>query len=97
MVDHRATWVRLRNAAQERFLNDDFADEIAVREAFDAEETAPYAADLNAQVEARGVLDLGATLWEPDLNVKRGPDGAPKTAQPTPLPATNLGASVEMP
>jgi hypothetical protein len=43
MDDHQATWVRLREAARERFPDDDLPTEIATREAFD--------------VEAQGVLD----------------------------------------
>jgi hypothetical protein len=57
MADHRATWVRLRELAQQRFPDDDLAAEISARELFDAEETAMYAADLDAQVVALGVLD----------------------------------------
>jgi hypothetical protein len=40
MVDHRATWVRLREMARERFPDDELAAEIATREAFDTEELA---------------------------------------------------------
>jgi hypothetical protein len=57
MADHRATWVRLRETAWEWFPDDELAAKIAAREAFDAEETAVYTADLDAQVEAHGVLD----------------------------------------
>jgi hypothetical protein len=38
--------------------HDDLAAEIAVRELFDAEETAAYAVDLDTQVEEQGVLDM---------------------------------------
>jgi hypothetical protein len=55
MADHRVTWVRLREVAQQRFPNDDLAAEIAVRELFDAEEMVVYATDLDAQVEEQGV------------------------------------------
>jgi hypothetical protein len=51
MADHRATWVRLREVARQRFPNDDLAAEIAARELFDAEETATCTADRDAQVE----------------------------------------------
>jgi hypothetical protein len=47
----------LREAALERFPDEDLAAEITVRIAFDTEETAVYAADLDAQVEAQGVLN----------------------------------------
>jgi hypothetical protein len=62
MADHRVTWVRLREVAQQCFPNDDLAAEvvvreleIAVRELFNAEETVVYAADLDAQVDEQGV------------------------------------------
>jgi hypothetical protein len=45
MADHRATWVRSREVARQRFPDDDLAAKIAARERFDAEETAPYVAD----------------------------------------------------
>jgi hypothetical protein len=48
MVNHRATWVRLREMARQRFPDDELASEIVAREAFDAEESAAYAADLDA-------------------------------------------------
>jgi hypothetical protein len=57
MADHRATWVRLRQIAGKRFLNDELATEIAAREAFDAEETTTYAADLDPTVEEPDVLE----------------------------------------
>jgi hypothetical protein len=47
----------LREAAQERFPDDDLAAKIAAREAFDAKE-ATYAADLDAQVEEQDILDM---------------------------------------
>jgi hypothetical protein len=50
MVDHRATWVTVREVARQRFPDDDLVAEIAVRELFDTEETAAYAADLDTQV-----------------------------------------------
>jgi hypothetical protein len=37
---------------------------------------------------------LGAPVWEPVHNFKRGSTNTPKTVQPAPLPATNLGASM---
>jgi hypothetical protein len=57
MADHQATWVRLREVARLRLPDDDMAAELAVRELFDAEEAAVYAADLDAQAEEQGVLD----------------------------------------
>jgi hypothetical protein len=57
MADHQATWVRLREVARLRLPDDDVAAELAVRELFDAEEAAVYAADLDAQAEEQGVLD----------------------------------------
>jgi hypothetical protein len=56
MADDRVTWVRLRELAREHFPNDELATKIAAREAFDAEETEVYAADLDAQVEEQDVL-----------------------------------------
>jgi hypothetical protein len=35
-------------------------------------------------------------VWEPSPNLEGGPADAPKTAQPAPLPATNLVAPVQM-
>jgi hypothetical protein len=43
--------------ARQRFSNDSLAAEIAAREAFDAEESATYAADLDTQVEEPSVLE----------------------------------------
>jgi hypothetical protein len=57
MSDHRATWVRLRKMSRHRFSYDPLAAKIAVREAFDAEESVAYAADLDAQVEEQGILE----------------------------------------
>jgi hypothetical protein len=57
MADHRATWVRLREVARQRYPDDDMAVEAAARALFDAEEAASYAADLDARAEERGVLD----------------------------------------
>jgi hypothetical protein len=57
MSDHRATWVRLRKMSRHRFSYDPLAAEITVREAFDAEESVAYAADLDAQVEEQGILE----------------------------------------
>jgi hypothetical protein len=48
----------LREVARHRFPDDDLAAEITARELFDAEETAAYTADLDAQVEEKGVLDM---------------------------------------
>jgi hypothetical protein len=42
MADHRATWVRLRAVARQRYPDDDMA----------AEAAASYAADLDARAEA---------------------------------------------
>jgi hypothetical protein len=56
MVDHEATWGEVEGAGAERFPDDELATEIVVREAFDVEEAAAYAADLDAQVEEQGVL-----------------------------------------
>jgi hypothetical protein len=58
MADHRATWVRLRQIARKRFLNDELATEITAREAFDAEEMATYAANLDPTVEEPDVLEM---------------------------------------
>jgi hypothetical protein len=49
--------VRLREVVRHRFPDDDPAAEITTRELFDLEETAAYAADLDAQVEEQGVLN----------------------------------------
>jgi hypothetical protein len=59
--NHRATWVRLRKMARQRFSNDPLAAEIAAREAFDAKESAAYATDLDTQVEEQGILEAGRT------------------------------------
>jgi hypothetical protein len=67
MADHRATWVRLREVARQRFPDDDLAVESAARELFDAEETTAYAVDLDAQVEEQGVLNTvraATRLWD---------------------------------
>jgi hypothetical protein len=48
MEDNRAIWVRLREMARQRFPNDELSSKIAVREAFNTEEAAPYATDLDA-------------------------------------------------
>jgi hypothetical protein len=57
MSDHQATWVRLRKMGRQCFPDDPLAVEIAAREAFDAEESAAYAADLDARDEEQGVLE----------------------------------------
>jgi hypothetical protein len=57
MADHQATWARLREVARQRYPDDDLAAEVAARALFDAEETAVYAADLDAQAEEQGILD----------------------------------------
>jgi hypothetical protein len=57
MADHRATWVRLREVARQRFPDDDQAAENATRALFDVEEAAAYAAELDAQEGEQGVLD----------------------------------------
>jgi hypothetical protein len=58
MVDHWATWVKLREVARQRYSNDDMAAEAAARALFDAEEAASYAAYLDARVEEQDVLDM---------------------------------------
>jgi hypothetical protein len=55
------TWARLREVARQRYPDDDLATEAAARAHFDAEETAAYAAGLDAQVEEQGVLDTART------------------------------------
>jgi hypothetical protein len=57
MADHRATWVRLREVARQRYLDDDMAAEATARALFDAEEATTYAADLDARAEEQDVLD----------------------------------------
>jgi hypothetical protein len=47
----------MRQMARERFPDDELAAEIAAREAFDAEEMAAYAANLDAAVEEQDVLE----------------------------------------
>jgi hypothetical protein len=67
MADHRATWVRLRDIAREHFPDDELAAEIAMREAFDAEESAAYTANLDVQVDDQGILEAAhaaTRLWE---------------------------------
>jgi hypothetical protein len=66
MANHGATWARLREVARQRYPDDDLAAEAAARELFDAEETATYATDLDAQAEEQGILDTVRTatrLW----------------------------------
>jgi hypothetical protein len=49
--------------ARERFPD----DELAARKAFDAEETAAYAANLDAVIEEQGILEvvcLATSLWK---------------------------------
>jgi hypothetical protein len=48
MADHRATWVRLREVAWQRYPDDDMAAEATARALFDTKEAASYAADLYA-------------------------------------------------
>jgi hypothetical protein len=67
MADHRATWASQRELAHERFPNDEIAAEIAAREAFDAEEMATYAADLD-----------GAGRFGGGARVHISPGGAPR-------------------
>jgi hypothetical protein len=43
-----------------------------------------------------GASILGLPVWDPDSNFLRGPAGAPKMGLPATLPATILGAMVEM-
>jgi hypothetical protein len=57
MADHRATWVRLRAVARQRYPDDDMAVEAAARALVDKEEAASYAADLDARAEEQDVLD----------------------------------------
>jgi hypothetical protein len=58
MADHRATWVRLREVARQRYPDDDMAAETTVRVLFKTEEAASYAADLDARAEEQDVLDM---------------------------------------
>jgi hypothetical protein len=57
MADHRATWVRLREEARQRYPDDDMAAEAAARALFDVEEAASYAADLDARAKERDFLN----------------------------------------
>jgi hypothetical protein len=57
MADHRATWVRLRAVARQRYPNDDMAAEAVARALIDKEEAASYAADLDARAEEQDILD----------------------------------------
>jgi hypothetical protein len=57
MADHRATWVRLREEARQRYPDDDMAAEAAARALFDVEEAASYAADLDARAKEQDFLD----------------------------------------
>jgi hypothetical protein len=75
MTDHQATWVRLREVARQRYPDDDLAVEVAVRALFDAEETAVYAADLDAQVEEQGVLYMARRRHAPQGQAPRGTAG----------------------
>jgi hypothetical protein len=69
MADHRATWVRLRKVARQRYPDDDMAAEAVARALFDAEEAAAYAAGLDARAEEQDVLDtvLAATRLRGEL------------------------------
>jgi hypothetical protein len=58
MADHRATWVRVREVARQRYPDDDMAAEATARALFDAEEAASYAADLDAQEEEQAILGM---------------------------------------
>jgi hypothetical protein len=58
MANHRVTWARLREMARQRYPDDDLVGEAAARVLFYAEEAASYAADLDAQAEEQGVLDM---------------------------------------
>jgi hypothetical protein len=77
MADHRAIWVRLRELAWERFPDDELAVEIAAREAFNVEESAAYAVDLDAQVEEHGVLETAhaATRLQRELREELRKEG----------------------
>jgi hypothetical protein len=48
MADHRATWVRLREVAWQRYPDDDMAAGATARALFDKEAAASYATDLDA-------------------------------------------------
>jgi hypothetical protein len=63
--------------ARQCYPDDDPAAELAARELFDAEETAAYAADLDAQVEEQGVLDTArtATRLRGELREERRAEG----------------------
>jgi hypothetical protein len=58
MEDDRATWVRLREVARQRYPNDEHAAQVTARALFDAEEAAAYATDLDAQEEEQAVLGM---------------------------------------
>jgi hypothetical protein len=58
MADYWATWARLREVARQRYPDDDLAAEVAARALFNAKETDAYAADLDAQVEEHGILNM---------------------------------------
>jgi hypothetical protein len=72
MADHWVTWMRLRELARERFPDDDLAAKIAAREAFDAEETTAYAADLDAQVEEQGACGHASLRGGPRCRWQQG-------------------------
>jgi hypothetical protein len=61
MEDHRATWVRLREVARQRYPDDDIVAEAAARALFDTEEAASYAADLDTRAEEQDILDMART------------------------------------
>jgi hypothetical protein len=68
----------LREFARERFPDDELTAEITAREAFDAEETAAYAADLDAQVKEEGVLEAAraATRLREELHEELRAEGS---------------------
>jgi hypothetical protein len=61
MEDHRATWVRLRAVARQRYPDDNMTAEAAARALFDKEEAASYAADLDAWAEEQDILNMART------------------------------------
>jgi hypothetical protein len=78
MTDHRATWVRLREVARQRYPDDDMAAEATARALFEAEETASYAADLDVRAEEQDVLDTSraATRLRGELREELSAEGS---------------------
>jgi hypothetical protein len=75
MADHRATWVRLRAVARQRYPDDDMAAEAATRALFDKEEKASYAAELDARAEEQKCPRHGARRHAPQGRAPRGTAG----------------------